>query len=94
MNQAIQEKLGLGKKLLNTLKKENKSLFRAFPYFFWFVAHWVIGDVTLVCLCLKGDVCVCESFFLIFILGVNTNHWFYIRCDWSLIYLIRFNFCN
>ena len=48
----------LGKKLLNTLKKENKSLFRAFPYFFWFVAHWVIGDVTLVCLCLKGDVCV------------------------------------
>ena len=44
------------------------------------VAHWVL-HVTFVCLCLYGGVCVCESLFLIFILGVTTNHWFCIRCD-------------
>ena len=48
-----------------------------------------LSNVTL-CVC----VCVCESLFLIFILGVTTNHWFCVRCDWSPICLIHFELPN
>lgn len=34
----------LGKKLVDAPKKENKSSFRAFPYFFWFIA---IGSLAI-----------------------------------------------
>ena len=37
---------------------------------------------------------VCESIFLIFILGVSTNHWFCIKCDWSPMSLIPFKLPN
>ena len=40
----------------------------------------------------RGGGGVCESLVLNFILGVATNHWFYIRCDWSPMRLIRLRF--
>ena len=59
-----------------------------------FGRNWVLGDVTLVCLCFQGGVCVREPIFLIFILGVTANHWFCIKCDWSPRGLIHFKLLN
>ena len=43
---------------------------------------------------LEWGVSVCESLFLIFILGVPTNHFLCIRCDWSPMCLISFRLPN
>ena len=63
-------------------------------FFLRFGRNQVLGDVTLVCLCFNSGVCVCESIFLIFILGVITNYWFCIKCDWSPRDLIHFKLLN
>ena len=52
---------------------------------------WLCDSCVLVFL---GGVCVCESLFLIFILGVTTNYWFCIKCNWSPRCLIHFKLPN
>ena len=76
-------------------RREKKKLgLRLFPYFFWFIAQWVLGNVTLYVHVFLGWGVCCESLFLSFILGVATKHWFCITCDWSPIGLIHFKLPN
>ena len=72
-------------------------LWFSFLFSFWFIAQWVLNDVTLcVQVFLGWGVCVClwKSIFHIFILRDATNHLFCIRCDWSSIFLILFKLPN
>ena len=76
-------------------RREKKKLgLRLFPYFFWFITQWVLGNVTLYVHVFLGWGVCCESLFLTFILGVATKHWFCITCDWSPIGLIHFKLPN
>ena len=73
--------------------KKGKPFLRAFFFVYRTLGPWQRGSlcvcisrVNFVCVC----VCVCEVSFSYFILGVTTNYWFCIRCDWSPICLILF----
>ena len=63
-------------------KMRKKGLFRAFSLFSFGLLYIRSLVMWFLCSCIsRGEMCVCESLFHIFILGVSSNHWFCIRCE-------------
>ena len=75
--------------VVDTPKKEKKAYRRPFFLVYHTFGLWQHDSL---CAYVSRVRRVCESLFLILCLGVATNHWFCIRCDWSPIFLILFSY--